>query len=215
MFTGLIQDVGTIRAIERGGQSVALRMATRLADALAVGDSLAVCGVCLTVTAAGQGSAVATAIPETLSRTTLGGLTVGARVNLESALRAGDRLGGHIVQGHVDGVGVVVDRTARGLSTEVSIEPPQELLRYIVEKGSIAVDGVSLTVAALAGRGFTVALVPHTLSATTLPDRAIGERVNLEADILAKYVERMLGPLARSAPDRGGMTEDWLREHGF
>jgi riboflavin synthase len=213
MFTGLIQDVGTIRSVERAGQSVELRIATRLADALAVGDSLAVCGVCLTVTATGQGSVVATAVPETLSRTTLGGLAVGARVNLEPALRAGDRLGGHIVQGHVDGVGVVVERIRRGLSTEVTVEPPQELLRYVVEKGSVAVDGVSLTIAALAARSFTVALIPHTLSATTL-DRGVGERVNLEVDILAKYVERMLGPLRRPI-DRGAMTEEWLREHGF
>ena len=218
MFTGLVQDIGTIRSLRREGQSVHLELETRLASELVVGDSLAVSGVCLTVTSRGEGRVVATAIPETLARTTLGELSAGARVNLEPALRASDRLGGHIVQGHVDGVGRVTSREARGLSTEVTIETPRELLRYVVEKGSIAVDGISLTVTAVGEASFGVALIPHTLGATTLAERAVGDRVNIEVDILAKYVERVLrGAPARGAEAAGGegITEEFLRRHGF
>jgi riboflavin synthase len=213
MFTGLVQDVGTVRAVRREGDSVHLEIETRLGADLVVGDSLAVSGVCLTVTSVAAGSAVATAIPETLDRTTLGALRAGSRVNLEPALRASDRMGGHIVQGHIDGVGVVARTLERGLSRELTIEANPTLLRHVVEKGSIAVDGVSLTVAAVEEQSFTVALIPHTMGATTLADRRPGDRVNLEGDVLAKYVERMLGALVR--PDRGRLTEEWLREHGF
>jgi len=219
VFTGLVQDIGTIRSLRREGQSVHLELETRLASELVVGDSLAVSGVCLTVTSRGEGRVVATAIPETLARTTLGELSAGARVNLEPALRASDRLGGHIVQGHVDGVGRVTSREARGLSTEVTLEAPRGLLRYVVEKGSIAVDGVSLTVTAVGEASFGVALIPHTIGATTLADRGVGDRVNIEVDLLAKYVERMLhGAAARAegeAPSEGGITEEFLRRHGF
>jgi len=215
MFTGLIQDVGTVRGVQPESQSVHIRLQTILTPELAPGDSLAVDGVCLTVTSTSGDIAVATAVPETLSRTTLGALAPGARVNLEPALRAQDRLGGHIVQGHVDGVGTLVKRTRRGLSLELTVSAGAELLRYMVHKGSVTVSGVSLTVAALDSGDFTVALVPHTLGATTLEDGAVGDGVNLEVDILAKYVERMLGLSRAEEPASSGLSEAWLRERGF
>ena len=215
MFTGLIQDVGTVRGVSPEAESVHISVQTTLCPELELGDSLAVNGVCLTVTSNTGDVAVATAVPETLSRTTLGELGPGARVNLEPALRARDRLGGHIVQGHVDGVGTMIRQDQRGLSLELTFTASGELLRYMVHKGSITIDGVSLTVAALGSDDFTVALVPHTLGATTLEDRAVGDRVNLEVDILAKYVERMLG-LGRAPQQTGSaMSEAWLRERGF
>jgi len=209
MFTGLIQDVGHVEGVRPQGGSVHLELQTRLAGELAEGDSLAVNGVCLTVTQVDpdRGRCVATAVPETLSRTNLGQLRRGARVNLEPALRLGDRMGGHMVQGHVDGVGSVARVERRGLSLELTVEAPSDLLRYVVEKGSIALDGVSLTVAAATQNSLTVALIPHTLGATTLEQLRVGDRMNLEVDILAKYVERML-----RAP---GLSEEILRRHGF
>lgn len=216
MFTGLVMDVGTLKAIRPEGESARLHIETRLAGELADGDSLAVNGVCLTITATRGAIAVAIAVAETLSRTTLGRLSPGQKVNLEPALRVGDRLGGHIVQGHVDGVGVVSGLQQRGVSLELTVTAPHSILRYVVQKGSITIDGVSLTVASLARSSFTVALVPHTLSATTLEGLRQGASVNLENDVLAKYVERMLD---RSAPEeeprRPDITEAWLRKKGF
>ena len=210
MFTGLILDVGRVEDVRREGASVHLQLRTRLASELGEGDSLAVDGVCLTVTRIVDDVAQATAVPETLSRTTLEQLSRGDRVNLEPALRVGDRMGGHMVQGHVDAVGRVARLERRGLSTELTVEAGADLLRYVVEKGSIAVDGVSLTVAAVGSTTFTVALIPHTLGATTLEDCRVGDHVNLETDILAKYVERMLGPASKQ-----GITLDYLRRQGF
>ena len=210
MFTGLILDVGRIEGVRPEGGSVHLELTTRLTGDLAPGDSLALNGVCLTVTQVAQaaGRVVATAVPETLSRTTLGRLVRGSRVNLEPALRVGDRMGGHMVQGHVDGVGVVTRVEQRGISLELTVEAEAALLRYVVQKGSITVDGVSLTVAAVTPGSLTVALVPHTLGATTLQERRVGDAVNLEVDILAKYVERMLGV-------GQGMSMEFLRRHGY
>lgn len=213
MFTGLVQDRGHIRGVRRDGAAVHLLIETRLVERLARGDSLAVNGVCLTVTRLEPGLCEVTAIPETLARSSLGELSVGSRVNLEPALRVGDAMGGHWVQGHVDGMGRVTAVVQRGLSREIHIEAEPPLLRYVVEKGSIAVDGVSLTVASLGSSGFTVALIPTTMAETSLGELRGGERVNLEVDILAKYVERLLSGL----PQRGGggITEEWLREKGF
>jgi|SRR5579862_2622394 len=181
MFTGIVREVG--RVAEFDGHRLVVEAQTTAAQ----GDSVAVDGVCLTAV---DGSRLAfDVVDETLSRTTLGDLKPGDRVNLEPALRAGDALGGHYVQGHVDGVG-----TVRSAGTEVWIDAPVELLRYVVVKGSITVDGVSLTVAALDEQGFAVALVPHTLAATTLGELEPGEAVNLETDVLAKYVERLVAP---------------------
>lgn len=208
MFTGIVQDVGTVQEVAPGGLgNVRLRVAApaALRDAR-VGDSIAVCGVCLTVTALGPdgGWFEADVVPETLSRTTLGGLRTGDAVNLEPCLRPVDRLGGHIVQGHVDAVGRVRDVAREGDGVRMTIEAPPSVLRYVVEKGSIAVDGVSLTVAGLRPGAFEVALIPHTLRATTLGRRRPGDAVNLEADILGKYVERLLQGRAGDGPFAGG-----------
>jgi riboflavin synthase len=198
MFTGIVREVGTVRSVEGGFEGVRLSLeAPRTAAQTTIGDSVSVAGVCLTVTASGDGTLAFDAVPETLRRSSLGRLRPGARVNLEPAVRAGEPLGGHIVQGHVDGVGRVQSVEAEGEGLRVFVEAPPELLRYLVEKGSVCVEGVSLTVAELADDAFGVALVPHTLSETTLGNLAPGDDVNVEVDVLAKYVERLLGATIR------------------
>jgi riboflavin synthase len=194
MFTGLIADLGTLVAIERDGESATLSIDTRLASELAPGDSVAVSGVCLTATGVRDGGFTATAIGETLRRSSLGDLEPGAKVNLELALRANDRLGGHIVQGHIDGAGTISEIRREGVARVLAIDCQEArgLQRYLIEKGSIAVDGVSLTVSALRERGFEVSLIPETLDRTTLGSVAVGARVNLEADALAKHVARLM-----------------------
>jgi riboflavin synthase len=192
MFTGLVREVGTVVSVD-GGETVRLRLeAPATAHASVVGDSVSVNGVCLTVVAVEDGRLAFDAVPETLTRTSLGSLAGGSRVNLEPALRAGDALGGHYVQGHVDGVGTVRSAEPEGDGRRIWFDAPPELLRYIVEKGSIAVQGTSLTVADLDDHGFAVALIPHTLAATTLGSIVPDDRVNIEVDVLAKYVERLL-----------------------
>src|SRR5829696_4233367 len=193
MFTGLVREVGEVVSVEHGGGGVrlAVRSPVTAADA-ALGDSVSISGVCLTVVEAPDGVVMFDAVPETLARTTLGRLCPGARVNVEPALRAGEPLGGHYVQGHVDGVGIVRSVEPEGDGKRVWVGAPSEILRYAVEKGSIAVEGTSLTVAALEDDAFAVALVPHTLRATTLGPLEPGDEVNLEVDVLAKYVERLL-----------------------
>jgi riboflavin synthase len=192
VFTGLISDLGTVAALDREDDGAVLTIATRLADELGEGDSVAVDGVCLTATALTRAGFSAQAMRETLGRSSLGELRPGSPVNLELALRPADRLGGHIVQGHVDGVGTVSGVREDGFARVVSIEPPEPLLRYIVEKGSVAVQGVSLTVSELREEGFSVALIPETLVRTNLGRLRAGSRVNLEADMLAKHVERLM-----------------------
>ena len=192
MFTGLVQGLGRIDAIERSADGVRLTIETPLVSELRTGDSVAVNGVCLTATSLRNGSFVADAMNETLSRSSLGGLEAGARVNLELPLRAGDRLGGHVVQGHVDAVGELVSVAEDGFARRIRIEAPPDLLRYVIEKGSIAVDGVSLTVAECDSRSFTVSLIPETLQRTNLGHAGTGDRVNLEVDVLAKYVEKLI-----------------------
>jgi riboflavin synthase alpha subunit len=190
MFTGIIRERGRVVSAERNGGGLRLRIAAPTTAKAALGDSVAVSGCCLTVTVADGGTLEFDAVPETIQRTTLGGLVQGAEVNLEPALRAGEPLGGHFVQGHVDGRGRVgaFDREGEGARLRLELQP--ELLRYCVEKGSIAVDGVSLTIAALLGDGVEVALVPFTLAHTTLGALAPGAEVNVEVDLLAKYAER-------------------------
>ena len=192
MFTGLVQDLGQIVGVERSIDGVRLSVASTLTGELANGDSVAVNGVCLTATAVQGGSFVAEVMNETLNRSSLRDATAGREVNLELALRASDRLGGHIVQGHVDGVGAVRALSDDGFARRVEIEAPEEVLRYVVEKGSIAVDGISLTVAGLGETSFTVSLIPETLQRTNLGHAAPGTTVNLEVDVLAKYVEKLL-----------------------
>ena len=190
MFTGLVADLGTVRGVDATEDGVRLEVASRLE--LSEGDSIAVNGVCLTATALNGGSFRADVMHETLRRSSLGSVAAGARVNLELPLRAADRLGGHFVQGHADGLGTVRDVAEEGFARVVTIAAPPELLRYVVEKGSIAVDGVSLTVAGLGEDWFSVSLIPETLERTILGAAAAGQRVNLEVDVLAKYVEKLV-----------------------
>jgi riboflavin synthase len=192
MFTGLIADVGSVTALELGGAGATLEIDTRLAGELGEGDSIAVNGVCLTATEIRDGGFQAEAMIETLERSTLGALGAGARVNLELSLRATDRLGGHVVQGHIDGTGMISELREEGFARVLAIGTGPALERYLVEKGSVAVDGVSLTVSALREHGFEVSLIPETLKQTNLGGAAVGDRVNLEVDVLAKHVERLL-----------------------
>jgi riboflavin synthase len=193
VFTGLVQGVGRVAALELTDAGARLRIETPLVAELNAGDSVAVNGVCLSAASFRDGSFVADAMNETLSRTSLGRLEPGAEVNLELPLRASDRLGGHVVQGHVDGVGSVADVVSDGFARRIRIEAPSSVLRYVIEKGSIAVDGVSLTVAELDDRSFTVSLIPETLQRTNLGHAGAGDSVNLEVDVLAKYVEKLMG----------------------
>jgi riboflavin synthase len=191
VFTGLVAGTGTVESLERDGEGVRLRVRSELAGELGPGDSVAVNGVCLTAVEPDPDGFSADVMEETLRRSSLGPLATGDAVNLELPLRAGDRLGGHIVQGHVDGTGEVDSVRAEGLSRVVRIAAPAGLLRYVVEKGSIAVEGVSLTVSAVDGEAFEVSLIPETLERTTLGAAAPGRTVNLEVDVLAKYVEKL------------------------
>jgi riboflavin synthase len=194
MFTGLIADLGEIAELAHSGDGVRLTVTSPLAAELSEGDSVAVNGVCLTATAidAEAGAFVAEVMNETLKLSSLAEARPGGSVNLELALRASDRLGGHVVQGHVDATGTIVAVTPDGFSRRVEIAAPAEILRYVVHKGSITVDGISLTVAELTERSFTVSLIPETLERTTLGAAEAGAIVNLEVDVLAKYVERLM-----------------------
>jgi riboflavin synthase len=192
MFTGLIADLGSVKSIESDPNGATLEISTALADELAEGDSVAVNGVCLTATAIDDGAFRAQAMQETLRRSSLQQLRPGSRVNLELALRADGRLGGHIVQGHVDGTGTIAGLREEGFSRVLEIDVDDELARYLVEKGSVALDGVSLTVSELRDGGFSVSLIPETLLRTNLGEAGVGDRVNLEVDILAKHIERLM-----------------------
>ena len=193
MFTGLVADLGRIAGAEHSSDGVRLTIASSLTTQLGEGDSVAVNGVCLTATAIADGAFTAEVMNETLIRSSLNDVAPGAEVNLELALRATDRLGGHVVQGHVDGVGEVEEVVADGFARRVKVRAPDDVLRYVVAKGSVAVDGVSLTVAAIDDASFTVSLIPETLQRTNLGRIGPGATVNLEVDVLAKYVEKLVG----------------------
>ncbi len=192
MFTGLVEDLGTVGTVETTAGGARLTVSTRLATQLGAGDSVAVNGVCLTAVERTPDGFTADVMNETLDRSSLGAAAGGVRVNLELALRADGRLGGHIVQGHVDGVGTVGEVRQDGLARWVTVRAEPGILRYVVEKGSIAIDGVSLTVASVEDEHFSVSLIPETLARTTLGRAERGTRVNLEVDIMAKYAEKML-----------------------
>lgn len=193
MFTGLVQDLGQIAHIERSAQGARLTVRSALVGELHEGDSVAVNGVCLTATSLGEDSFDAEVMNETLQRSSLQDADTGGEVNLELPLRASDRLGGHMVQGHVDGVGTVSDVVQDGFARRVTIQAPEDVLRYVVSKGSVAIDGVSLTVTECDDASFTVSLIPETLERTNLGRAQPGTRVNLEVDVLAKYVEKLVG----------------------
>lgn len=192
MFTGLIADLGSVTTLDRDGAGARIEIATGLVSQLSEGDSIAVNGVCLTATEISEGSFQAQAMIETLERSSLGGLTDGSRVNLELPLRAQDRLGGHVVQGHVDGTGTVSAIRDQGFARVIEIEIEPRLMRYLVEKGSVTVDGVSLTISALGDGSFSVSLIPETQERTNLGAIATGGIVNIEVDVLAKHVERLI-----------------------
>jgi riboflavin synthase len=192
VFTGLVADLGTVTAVDATADGVRIAVSTKLAPEISEGDSVAVNGVCLTATAIADGAFSADVMHESLRRSSLAEINPGSNVNLELPLRATDRLGGHVVQGHVDGVAVVKETRDDGFARVVTFDAPPELLRYVVEKGSIAVDGVSLTVSAIDAASFSVSLIPETLERTTLGAAAPGRPVNLEVDVLAKYVEKLV-----------------------
>lgn len=215
MFTGLVEELGKVKTIARGAKSVRLTVAASkvLAD-VKLGDSIAVNGTCLTVVDYGDTFFTADVMPETVERTALAGLKSGDLVNLERTLRLGDRLGGHIVSGHIDGVGIISEMKKDDNAVLVRIEAGEEVMRYIIKKGSIAIDGISLTVVAYSKNWFTVSLIPHTASLTTLGVKKPGDSVNLEVDVIGKYVEKLLG-LQKPDPVESSITMDFLRENGF
>jgi riboflavin synthase len=192
MFTGIVKELGRVEAVDASDDGARLRISAGVASELAEGDSVAVNGACLTATSVAGGAFEADVMHQTLSLTTLGELEADSAVNLELPLRASDRLGGHVVQGHVDGAATVTDITEDGFAKRLRIELPDELLPYVVERGSIAIEGVSLTIADLTDSGLEVSLIPETLERTTLGSLEPGDRVNVECDVLARYVRRQL-----------------------
>ncbi|MGP1585192.1 MAG: riboflavin synthase [Schwartzia sp. (in: firmicutes)] len=214
MFTGIVEEIGEIKAIGNGRLKV---RAAVVLDGLRVGDSIAVNGVCLTVTAFDACSFTADVMPETFRRTTFGALPLGSSVNLERALSLGGRLGGHLVSGHVDGVGQIVDVREEKNARILRISAPPDILRYVIEKGSVAIEGVSLTVAAVTAAWFSVSLIPHTREITTLHQKKSGDRLNIENDVVGKYVEKFLVTPEPSSKEsgHGGLTRDFLRGCGF
>lgn len=204
MFTGLIQDVGTLEAIEQTADGARLRIATGLAADVELGDSIAVDGVCLTATEADASGFSADAVSQTLSVTALGDRAGGDAVNLELAMRASDRLGGHIVQGHVDQTSEVISVEPEGIGKRVRVALPEGIAPFVVERGSITLDGISLTIATLGEEWLEVAVIPETLERTTLGEAAPGRRLNVEVDVLAKYVQRAMSPFLRKEGDSDG-----------
>ncbi|MDR2129617.1 MAG: riboflavin synthase [Odoribacteraceae bacterium] len=217
MFTGIIEEVGRIKRVDRGHRAIVLEVvARRVLEGLRVGDSIATNGVCLTVTSFDGSSFRADVMPETARASNLGEVRAGDPVNLERALAFGDRLGGHLVSGHVDGTGKIVAKEREENAGWVTIAAGEELLRYVIKKGSVAVDGISLTVAAVAERSFKVSVIPHTRRETTLAIKEVGATVNVENDLVAKYVERLARlPVSPPSTRAGGLTLDDLMEHGF
>lgn len=232
MFTGIIEELGTITQITSSAQSMRLTVrAEKIMSDMHLGDSIAINGVCLTVTDFTSQHFAMDVMPETFRKTTLHQLTTGSKVNLERAMRADSRFGGHIVQGHVDGVGIVRQRQREQNAVVFTIEPQdQRLLRYVIDHGSVALDGISLTVVKVFQTYFTVSIIPHTLQETILYDRQVGDKLNIECDVLGKYVERLLSFSERnetlhdyvssandeiSAKRRSNINEAYLAEHGF
>lgn len=214
MFTGIVEEIGTIAEVKRGtGDSYIKIKAKKVLSDAQLGDSIAVNGVCLTAAEISEGTFRADVMNETLNRSSLGNLTRGSHVNLERAMSAQGRFGGHIVSGHIDGTGNVTDIRNDGIAVWYTISTGSDILRYIVEKGSIAIDGISLTVAKVTDSGFAVSIIPHTADETILSEKKIGDTVNLENDIIAKYVEKLMTPAADTK--KGGLTLEFLAEHGF
>jgi riboflavin synthase len=217
MFTGLIEEIGQLKSIKRNGDSMRLSIAAqKIMDDLSVGDSVAVNGICLTVTDFAGGVFSADVMQETMNRTSLNGLTTGSKVNLERAMAAGGRFGGHFVSGHIDGVATLIEKKSQDNAVILKFTIGAELLKYLVPKGSITIDGISLTIVRLGTAEFTVSVIPHTLAETTLGECRLGDLVNIEVDMLAKYIERILSGIGNAPTDGGNaITEEFLREQGF
>ena len=216
MFTGIIEGLGTVRSVRSSGQGVTFGIVPDFSlDDPRTGESIAVNGVCLTATEITESSFSVDVSPETLSRSTLGGFRPGTRVNLERALRPSDRLGGHFVSGHVDAVGTVTDKRRLDKFVLYSIEVPHNLDRYIIEKGSVAVDGISLTVNSCGTGIFSVAIIPHTAGLTTMGFRNSGDRVNIEVDLIGKYIEKLLFSREEGRGNGPGLDREFLAKHGF
>ena len=230
MFTGIVEEVGAIKNIKRGQHSAVLTIqAKTVLEGTRIGDSIAVNGICLTVTRLFPDGFSADVMHETLNRSSLAGLTAGSVVNLERAMPANGRFGGHIVAGHVDGVGHIANIRRDDTAVWYTVHAGPEILRYVVEKGSIAIDGISLTVASVSDASFTVSVIPHTREQTTLASKGVGDKVNMENDVIGKYVERLLpraspgkdelwgkgGGSPKASPSSPGLTRDFLAAHGF
>ncbi len=217
MFTGIVEEVGQVAEIKKASAWAELKIkAEKVLEDVSLGDSIAVNGVCLTVTTFGKGFFTADVMHETLNRSSLSLLTKGSSVNLERAMSANGRFGGHIVSGHIDGTGVITDIKKDAIATWVTIEAGESIMRLIVEKGSIAIDGISLTVAEVGDKYFKVSLIPHTGSNTTLLQKKIGEKVNLENDVIGKYVERLMSfSKTEDTKQKSNITMDFLAKHGF
>ena len=215
MFTGIVEETGIIQKLSISGSSGSIKIqAKKVLEGTKIGDSIAVNGICLTVTSLGNGFFTADVMAETVRRSSLKEAKSGARVNLERAMPADGRFGGHIVAGHIDGTGIVEEITKDETAVWYRISAGEELLRYIVEKGSIAIDGISLTVARVSGKDFSVSIIPHTQGETTLSERKVSDVVNLECDIIGKYVERLCGA-KKEEPKKSTMTREFLLENGF
>lgn len=218
MFTGIVEEMGQVTAIRQTGEVYSLTIdATKTMEDLKIGDSVAVNGICLTVVSMEESGFTVEVVPETVRRTNVSRLALGRRVNLERALSLGKRLGGHLLTGHIDGVGEVKSIQGEGEGKVIRIAAPNRMMRYVIEKGSIAVDGVSLTVMDVEEESFRIALIPHTLQETTLGELQVGDVVNLEFDLIGKYVEKLLwrGEESVLPTSRKGMTGECLRQHGF
>jgi len=216
MFTGLIAELGTVQQLARQGSSFHLTVsAQKIMDNLKIGDSVAVNGCCLTVVKLADATFTADVMPETVRLTNIGLLKTGSRVNLERTLRLCDGLDGHIVSGHVEGLGTILEQRPDGIAVVTTIGAGPELLKYIIKKGSIAIDGISLTVTEVTEVGFSVSLIPHTAKETTLGIKSVGDKVNLETDIIGKYVERMLGFQGKPQAKEEKIGMDFLAQNGF
>jgi riboflavin synthase len=212
MFTGIIEETGIIKSVQHGNKSICLTIgAEKVLQDIKTGDSINTNGICLTVVSFNKGAFSADVMPESMRRTNLGELKAGSRVNLERALKLNDRLGGHLVSGHIDGTGVISKRWEEDIALWYSIRTEPTILKYIVEKGSIAIDGISLTVSGTDSKSFDVSVIPHTQLVTILQDKKVGDTVNIECDILAKYFEK----LAVSHKEKGSITLEMLAEQGF
>jgi riboflavin synthase len=216
MFTGIVEELGKVQGIQKGAKSARLTLGGKVVlKGTKLGDSIAVNGVCLTVTEFSEDKFSVDVMAETLDKSNLGNLKTGDVVNLERAMAVGDRLGGHIVSGHIDGVGKIKGEEMVEIAKLVEIEAPPQVLRYCIQKGSITIDGISLTIVDVSNHAFWVSLIPHTAKLTTLGFKKAGDSVNLEADILGKYVEKMLGLKEESKPQKSKISADYLAQHGF